>query len=70
MSPWWLDPACRGVGRPVAVSGYAHSRAVLVGQAGCLSHHVSSKYVTEFMIKEYFGTNSRGVSSSCVAACK
>jgi len=33
----------------MAVSGYAHSLAVLAGRAPCLSHHVSSKYVTEFM---------------------
>ena len=38
-----------GVGRPVAASGYSHWRAVLAGQAACLSHHVCSKYVTEFM---------------------
>lgn len=59
MAPWKLDPATRGVGRPMAASGYTHWRAVLVGQAsclsikkwqaGCLSQHVCAKYVTETM---------------------
>jgi hypothetical protein len=47
VAPWKLDPATRGVGRPMAASGYSHWRAVLVGLAGCLSQHVCAKYVTE-----------------------